>query len=79
MVDIEAISFTVRFFSEGKLYGDEYKAILTVQKSGYIAFISGLHGSINRKDYDELTDKLEALGVTELRWLKHGKEKKYST
>jgi hypothetical protein len=77
MVDVEPVTFTIRFFKKGKKYGDEYKAICTVQKIGCVAYVSGLHGEISRRDYEEFSDKMSELGCTELRWLKNGQEKTY--
>jgi len=76
-IEIEPTSFTVRLFKDNAGYWDAYEAIMTVQKMGHIGFISGLHGDISRVDHEKACDMLrEEHGITELRWLKRGIEKK---
>jgi len=72
MIDIEPITFTVRFFEPGCNYGDPYKAVMTVQRMGHIALCSGLNGEISRRDYDEFFRQLEEMGVSEVHWLRQG-------
>lgn len=72
MVDLEPITFTVRFFEPGCAYGEPYKAVMTVQRMGHIALCSGLKGEIGRRDYDEFFRQMGEMGVTEVHWLRQG-------
>ena len=70
MVCIKPNTLTVRVFSEGAGWGEPYKAVATVQLlSDNSAYVSGLMGEINRKDYLNLMRKLrEEYGVRDVRW-----------
>ena len=73
---IEPVVMMARLFKEGESYksGGEYEAILTIQRMRHIAYLTGCHGDINIWAYKELTTQLEAMGITEIHWLR-GDEK----
>ena len=70
MIHAETIVQTIRFYDEGVSYGGPYKAIATVQRTGYIATISGLHGEIGYNDYADLISYLGESGIREVHWLR---------
>ncbi|MFY0656342.1 MAG: hypothetical protein JXR12_06300 [Neptunomonas phycophila] len=68
---------TVRFFQNGS-YDEKtpFHAVATVQFiNDEEAFICGLHGSITRADMKELFKELAEMGITVVRYERHGKEK----
>jgi hypothetical protein len=67
-IHLEPIFFTVRIFADGKSWGDEYKAVLTVQKMGEVGFCSGCHGDINIMDYREVERALSEHGIKKMKW-----------
>ena len=70
MIHIEPVVFIARLLPDGGKYGDEYKAVATVQKMGNVGFVSGCHGKINRRAVMDLTAQLETFGMTEVKWLR---------
>lgn len=66
MIHVEATVQTIRIIEEGVPYGGPFKAILTVQRTGCIATICGLHGTIEYSDYVELFDFLSDTGIGEV-------------
>ena len=67
----------IRFFETGS-YEERtpFKAIATVQFINDVeAFISGLNGTVTRADMIEVFRQLKAMGITIVRYDRHGKEK----
>ena len=75
MIHLEPVVFTGRVFLKGKQWGDDYDAVFTVQRMGCVAYISACHGKIDKRAVMDLGDELEELGMTEMRWLRHGRDK----
>ena len=48
---------------------------MTVQRMNHIILGSGLNGEISRGDYEEFLRQMEAIGVTEVHWLRQGSVK----
>ena len=74
---IEPIVFTARLFTEGRSFSnveDEYEAILTIQKMGSVALLSGCKGDLDLWAYRELMKRLKALGVETIHWMRGDKE-----
>ena len=72
MLHIEPIVFTARLLPDGGQYGDEYRAVATVQKMGNVGFVSACHGEIDKRAVLDLGDALEQYGITEIKWLRGG-------
>ena len=68
MIHVEPVVLMCRKFADGDEWGDDYKAVLTVQKFGDKAYCAGCHGKFTMKDYRELKRNLEAFGIKELIW-----------
>ena len=68
VVNVEPIVFTIRCFAEGKVWGDEYKMVLTVQKMGDVGYVSGCHGEFSHSDYREFEVRMAEYGITKLEW-----------
>lgn len=79
MIHVEPIVFTIRFFEEGMSYDnfDPFVAVATLQKSENKAFLSGLNGTLTKKQYIHLMKKIHEMGIEELITLRHGKEHVY--
>ena len=73
-IHIEPVFFTVRVFPDGKKWGDEYEAVITVQKMDHIGYCSACHGTITLSGYRELERQLKKYGITKLKWRRAGKE-----
>ena len=81
MIHIKPVLSHIRYFSKGSYENREpYSAIATVQFiNDNEVFISGLHGTISRKDLQEGIAELTLLGVTIIRYERHGKDKVITT
>ena len=58
---VEPLVETLRIFRGGRTYGDPYDAIATVVLCGDLAYLCGLHGHIDRDDWQALQDELRRL------------------
>jgi len=67
----------IRLGSEHSTYGDPYEAILTVQRVGDAAHLSGGCGTMPRKSQRDILRLLKAAGIKRLVWerIKDGKRK----
>lgn len=67
----------IRLGSEHSKYGDPYEAILTVQRIGDTAHLSGGCGVMPRKAQRDILCLLKAAGIKRLVWerIKDGKKK----
>jgi len=67
----------IRLGSEHGKYGDPYEAILTVQRIGDTAHLSGGCGVMPRKGQRDILRLLKAAGIKRLVWerIKDGKKK----
>ncbi len=77
IIHIKPVLSHIRFFPEGS-YDDRtpYSAIATVQFiNDDEAFISGLHGTITRAEMRAVFKELSNMGITVVRYERHGKEK----
>lgn len=77
VIHIKSEISTARFFSTGS-YDDKtpYDAICTIHHiSDDEAYICGLHGTISRETIRELMNKLRDLGISIVRFERHGKDK----
>ena len=70
MVHVEPITFTVRLFLKGKVWGDPFDGVCTVQKTGSVGFVSAYHGKLNKAGTVQLLEELEQYGITELKWVR---------
>ena len=70
MIHIEPIVFTARLLPDGGRYGDDYRAVATVQKIGSVGYVSGCHGELDRKAVIDLSDELAKFGMTEVKWMR---------
>ena len=68
MIHVEPIVLMARKFADGDEWGDEYKAVLTVQKTGDTAHCVGCHGKFTMRDYRELKKELAKHGIENLTW-----------
>ena len=67
----------IRLGPEHSKYGDPYEAILTVQRIGDTAHLSGGCGTMPRKGQRDILRLLKAAGIKRLGWerIKDGKKK----
>lgn len=67
----------IRLGSEHSKYGDPYEAILTVQRIGDTAHLSGGCGTMPRRAQRDILCLLKAAGITRLVWerIKDGQRK----
>jgi len=67
----------IRLGSKHSTYGDPYEAILTVQRIGDTAHLSGGCGTMPRRAQRDILCLLKAAGITRLVWerIKDGKRK----
>lgn len=67
----------IRLGSDHSKYGDPYEAILTVQRIGDTAHLSGGCGTMPRKGQRDILRLLKAAGIKRLAWerIKDGKKK----
>jgi hypothetical protein len=73
MIDVEPIDFIVRLFPDGAKYGDPYNGIMLIQAIGKQGlYISGLHGTITRKQLEMLHQWAFEHGFTHYYAYRHG-------
>lgn len=76
-IHINPILSTVRFFDGGSYENkDPFVGVATIQYiSDTEAFICGLHGKITKNQLADLFRELSDMGITTVRYERHGKEK----
>lgn len=70
---VEPIASTARYFAPAKVYGDPYAAVATVTYCGDVAFVSALHGSIDRNFWRDMRTEFMARGIIDVLTVRHGK------
>lgn len=58
----------LRFTDE---YSKPYHGVCTVQYIDDVAFISGLHGAITKKDFREIADHCKMRGMSRMEWVRY--------
>ena len=68
VIHVEPIVLMCRKFSGNDKWGDEYKAVLTVQKIDNVGYCAGCHGEFTVTDFRDLQRKLKTYGIKKLKW-----------
>ena len=69
-IHLEPIVFTARLLPKMGRYGDDYKAVATVQKIGSVGHVSACMGKLDRRAVLDLSEELEKFGITEMKWIR---------